>query len=204
MKKHLNRVAGFSVSFSLFLLSSLAWAAGEGGGAHGGHEGDGAQLLVLAFSAINFLLFVLVLRRYALPAIRESLRRRRDTIVQALNEAKRAKEEAESLRREYQQKLAGLAAEQERLRAQALEAAEREKNRSLEEARRMAERIQTEARQIAQREIAESRRLLRQEIAEQAIRIATELIRTRLTAADQNRMIQELVREVNDAGIASR
>lgn len=204
MKKHLNKVAGFSVSFYLFLLSSLAWAAEEGGGAHGGHEGDGARFLVLAFSAINFLLFVIVLRRYALPAIRESLRRRRDTIVQALNEAKQAKEEAESLRREYQQKLAGLAAEQERLRAQALEAAEREKTRSLEETRRMAERIQTEARLIAQREAAESRRLLRQEVAAQAIRIATEIIRTRLTAVDQNRLIQELVREVNNAGITSR
>jgi len=204
MKKHLNKVVGFSVSFCFLLLSSLAWAAEEEHGAHGGHEGDGSQFLVLAFSAINFLLFVFVLRKYALPAIRESLRRRRDTIVQALNEAKRAKEEAESLRREYQQKLAGLAAEQERLRAQALEAAEREKNRSLEEARRMAERIQTEARLIAQREAAESRRLLRQEVAEQAIGIATELIRTRLTPADQNRLIQELVREVNNAGIASR
>jgi F-type H+-transporting ATPase subunit b len=204
MRKHLNKVVGFSVSFGLLLLAALAWAAEEGHGAQSGHEGDGSQLLVLAFSAINFLLFVLVLRKYALPAIRESLRRRRDTIVQALTEAKQAKEEAESLRQEYQRKLAGLAAEQERLRAQALEAAEREKNRSLEEARRMAERIQTEARLIARREVAESRRLLRQEIAEQAIRIATELIRARLTATDQNRLIQELVREVNNAGIASR
>ena len=68
----------------------------------------------------------------------------------------------------------------------------------------MAERIQTEVRLIAQREVEEARRLLRQEVTEQAVHIATEMIRTRLTAADQSRLIQDFVREVNDAGNASR
>ncbi len=204
MRNHLRKVVGFAVSICFLFVSAALWAAEEGHGAQGDHEGGGSQVLVLAFSAINFILFVLVLRKYALPAVRESLRRRRDTIVQALSEAQRAKEEAENLRREYEQKLAGLAAEQERLRAQALEAAEREKGRALEEARRMAERIQTEARLVAQREVEEARRLLRQEVTEQAVRIATEIIRTRLTAADQRRFIQDFVREVNSAGIASR
>ncbi|MBI3795697.1 MAG: ATP synthase F0 subunit B [Deltaproteobacteria bacterium] len=202
MRNHLNKVVSFAVFLCLLLVSSALWAAEEG--THGGHEGGGSQLLVLVFSAINFVLFVLVLRKYALPAVRDSLRRRRDTIVQALSEAKRAKEEAENLRREYEEKLAGLAAEQERLRAQALEAAEREKQRTMEEARRMAERIQSEARLIAQREVEEARRLLRQEVSEQAVRIATELIRTRLTPADQSRLVQDFVREVNDGGNASR
>jgi len=202
MRNHLNKVVSFAVFLCLLLVSSALWAAEEG--AHGGHEGGGSQLLVLVFSAINFVLFVLVLRKYALPAVRDSLRRRRDTIVQALSEAKRAKEEAESLRREYEEKLAGLATEQEGLRAQALEAAEREKQRTLEETRRMAERIQSEARLIAQREVEEARRLLRQEVSEQAIRIATDLIRTRLTPADQSRLVQDFVREVHDGGNASR
>jgi len=204
MRNHLNKVVGFAAFLCLLLVSSALWAAEEGHGAHGGHEGGGSQLLVLAFSAINFVLFVLVLRKYALPAVRDSLRRRRDTIVRTLSEAKRAKEEAESLRREYEEKLAGLAAEQERLRAQALEAAEREKGRALEEARRMAERIQSEARLIAQREVEEARRLLRREVSEQAVRIAAELIRTRLTAADQSDLIRDFVREVNNAGNAGR
>jgi F-type H+-transporting ATPase subunit b len=192
-------VVGFAVSAFFTLLPFAVWAVEEGHVEHEGHEGGGSQLLVL-FSAINFLLFVLVLRRYALPAIRDALRRRRDTIVQALNEAKRAKEEANNLRREYEQKLAGLAAEQERLRVQALEAAEREKGRILEEARRMAERVQTETQQVAQREVEEARRLLRQEVAEQAVRLATELIRSRLTPADQSRLVQDLVLEVYHAG----
>ncbi len=193
MRKHLNKLSG-SAAVTFFLVSPcVAWAAEEG---HGGHAEGDSQQLVFIFSAINFLLFVFVLRKYALPAVRESLRKRRVTIVQALNEAQKAKDEAQALRREYEQKLAGLAVEQDRLRQQALEDANREKVRILEDARKMADRVRTEAQQTAQREVAEARRLLRQEVAEQAVRLATELVRSRLTPADQGRLIQDLVQEV--------
>ena len=93
MRKHLNKVVGFAVFLCPLLVSSALGAAEEG------REGGGSQVLVLGFFTINFLLFALVLRRYALPVIKETLRQRRDTVVRALNEAKRAKEEAENLRR---------------------------------------------------------------------------------------------------------
>jgi F-type H+-transporting ATPase subunit b len=197
MRKHLHKLASFAASIFLLAFPLIVWAAEEGHEAPGSHAEGGSQYFGLALSAINFLLFVFVLRKYALPAVRESLRKRRETIAQALNEAKRAKEEAETLRREYERKLAGLTAEQEQLRKEALEIAEREKGRILEEARKMAERVQAEARQIAQREVEEARRLLRQEVAAQATRLATELVRSRFTSADQSRLVQDLVQEVN-------
>lgn len=197
MRKHLNKVVGFAVSAFLLVLPLVLWAAEEGHEAHGGHVEGGSHLSALAFSAINFLLFVFVLRKYAIPAVRESLRRRRDTIAQALNEGKKAKEEAEAIRREYEQRLAGLAAEQERLQQQARADAEREKERILHEARQMAERARTEAQQIMQREVAEARRILRQEVAAQAVQLASELVRSRLTPNDQNRLVQDFVQEVH-------
>jgi len=200
MWKHLNKVVGCAASLGFFFLSVALWAAEEGHGAQGGHDGGSAQLVGLAFFTINFLLFAFVLWKYALPVVKDALRKRRDSIVQALNEAKRAQEEAENLRREYEQKLASLAAEQERLRAQALDAAEQQKQRTVEEARRMAERIHSETRLIAQREVEAARRVLRQEVAEQAVRMATELLRSRLQPADQSRLVQDLVHEVNNAG----
>ena len=60
----------------------------------------------------------------------------------------------------------------------------------------MAERARREVQQTAQREVAEARRILRQEVAEQAVRLATELVRARLTPSDQGRLIQDLVQEV--------
>lgn len=196
MTQHLHRATGFAVSAFFLLLPLAVWAAEEAHDAHGGQAGGGPDA-TLAFAAINFLLFVFVLRKYALPAVRDSLKRRRETIVQALSEAKKAQEEAEALQREYRQKLAGLAAEQERLRQQALGDAEREKTRLLEEAQKMAERVRIDIQLTARRELAEARRLLREEVAAQAVRLATELVRSRLTPGDQSRLIQDLVQEVN-------
>ncbi len=202
MTKHsIRNLVSLTTPVFFFLASCTAWAAGgEQGGGHGGGWGLGG----LFFSTVNFLIFAAILRKYALPAVRDTIRQRRDKIVQALNEAKRAKEEAEALRAEYEQKLAGLAAEQQRLQAQALEAAEREKSRILEEASRAAERLQVEARRIAQRELAEARRMLRQEVAEQAVRLATEMVTARLNQNDQRRFVQNLVTEVNNAANSSR
>jgi F-type H+-transporting ATPase subunit b len=198
MKSHLRKVVGFATAGFFLLLPVILWAAEEGHGEHVPSISD------LVFPVINFLLFVFILYRYVIPTVRDALRQRREKITLALEEAKRAKEEAERLRQDYEQKLAGLAAEQEKIREQALEAAERERGRIVEEARQMAERVKNEVQQIAQREVEEARRTLRQEVANQAVRMATELLQSRLTQTDHRRFVQDLVIEVQNAANASR
>ena len=198
MKSHLRKVVGFATAGFFLLLPVILWAAEEGHGEHVPSISD------LVFPVINFLLFVFILYRYVIPTVRDALRQRREKITLALEEAKRAKEEAERLRKDYELKLAGLAAEQEKIQEQALEAAERERRRIVEEARQMAERVKSEVQLIAQREVEEARRTLRQEAANQAVRMATELIQSRLTQTDHRRFVQDLVIEVQNAANASR
>ena len=198
MKSHLRKVVGFATAGFFLLLPVVLWAAEEGHGEHVPSISD------LVFPVINFLLFVFILYRYVIPTVRDALRQRREKITLALEEAKRAKEEAERLRKDYELKLAGLAAEQEKIQEQALEAAERERRRIVEEARQMAERVKSEVQQIAQREVEEARRTLRQEAANQAVRIATELVQSRLTQTDHRRFVQDLMTEVQNAANASR
>jgi len=205
MKSHLRKVVGFATAGFFLLLPAVLWAVEKGHGGHGeGHGEHVPSITELVFPAINFLIFAFILYRYVIPSVRGALRQRREKIVLALEEAKRAKEEAERLRKDYEQKLAGLAAEQERMREQALEAAERERGRIVEEARQMAERVKLEVQQIAQREVEEARRTLRQEVANQAVRMATELLQSRLTQTDHRRFAQDLVTEVQNAANASR
>src|SRR5262245_58557532 len=111
MKRPIRILIGFATPFLFFLLSSVMWAAGEEQRGHGGGHEGGWGLGGLFFATINFLIFAAILRKYALPAVRDAIRQRREKIVLALNEAKRAKEEAEALRRDYENKLAGLAVE---------------------------------------------------------------------------------------------
>jgi F-type H+-transporting ATPase subunit b len=190
-------ILGLHISL-LCALPSLGWAAED---THAEHAGS-SQWLTLLFFTINFLIFVFVLRKFALGIIKQKLKERHASVVQALDEAKRAKEEAEQLRQEYEQKIANLAAEEEQFRTQAIEAAERERTRIMEEARQMAERATAEVQLIAQREIEAARQLLRKEVARQAVQIATALIQENVTSSDNNRLIQNLVREVGNAGNA--
>ncbi len=185
---------GVTLSSLLLSLScsDLAWAASD---AHGG----GSALLTLGFFSINFLIFAFVIRRFTRDLILRKLKERHETVVRALEEAKKAKEAADTLRQEYDAKLANLAAEEEQLRSQAVEAAERERQRLMEEAQQMAERAKTEAQLIAQREVEEARRLLRREVATQAVTIATELIQKNVTRGDNRRLVEQLVQEVGSA-----
>lgn len=182
-----------------FAAAGVAWAASD---AHGGHGGN--ALLTLGFFAINFLIFVYVLRRFTGNLIRRKLKERRATVVDALEEARSAKAEADRLRQEYEQKLAALAAEEERVKTEAAAAAEQERARLLEDAEALAERIKTEARLIAEREVQEAQRRLRREVANQAVALATRLIEDNVTESDNRRLIDEVVREVSHAGNASR
>ena len=195
MRKHLNKMVGLIAAIFPLLLTTAVWAAG--GEEH--HGVSSTQIVGLFFFTVNFILFGLILRKFAMPFIKEALHKRKEAVVQALNEAKLSQEEAEKVRREYEEKLAGLEAEREAMRAQALESAQREKERILAEASRMAERARVEAQQIATREVEQARRILRKEVAEQAVKIATDLIRSRLNPADQNRFVKDLVDEVSNA-----
>ncbi len=198
VQSNLRKVVSFTSALFFLLSPAVLWAVEKGHGEHGPHISG------LVFPATNFLIFAFILWKYMIPAVQDALHQRREKITQALEEAKRAKEEAESLRQEYEQKLAGLAAEQEKMRAQALGVAENERNRIVEEARQMAERMKKETQQIAQRELEEARRVLRQEVADQAVQMATELLRSRLAQADHRRSVQDLVTEVQNATNASR
>ena len=194
MVQRIFPLLGFTLSSLVLSIScsELAWAASD---AHGG----GSSLLTLGFFAINFLIFAFVIRRFTRDLIRRKLKERHETVVHALEEAKKAKEEADALRQEYDTKLANLAVEEEQLRSQAVEAAERERQRLMEEAQQMAERAKAEAQLIAQREVEEARRLLRREVATQAVAIATELIQKNVTRGDNRRLVEQLVQEVGSA-----
>jgi F-type H+-transporting ATPase subunit b len=192
MRKHLKTLCGCTLVALLWSATAL-WGAEE-------HEGGGLHLSGLLFATVNFLLFIYLLRRFAFDWVRERIRQRHDTVVQTLAEAQRAKEEAEALKREYEQRLKGLAEEEEKLRAQMFEIAEKERARMREEARRMAERIREEAQRLASREMEEARQILRQEVAQMAVEVAVRLVRERLSQADHNRFVKEFIGEVSHAG----
>lgn len=173
-----------AAAIALGAAPALAAAEGE-------HHAPSWALTI--FAAVNFAIFLYVLRRFAWPYIERYLQDRRTSLIEALEAADRARAEAEETRREYERRLEKLEAEAERAREEVLAVARVQAERLLEHARHAAERIRADARVVADQEVSRARRELREEAAALITERAARLVAERITPADQRRLIGEFV-----------
>jgi len=177
---------------TVLLLARVALATEE---AHAHHEA-GIPWATLAFSTINLLIFVWVLRRFAWPAVHTWVHERRERVVAALEDAATAKAEAEKLRAEWDARLAALNDEIEQMRTQARHDAERERERILAAAQKTADGIRRDAERAAAYEVRRTQQQLRAELVRQAVALAEQQARAQLTPADQQRFIADFLAQV--------
>jgi F-type H+-transporting ATPase subunit b len=189
-------------------LMALALLAGPAGAQDHGKSAEhtvdifeGMPALPLGFwSLVTFVILLLVLRRFAWGPMMEGLHKREHGILNAIDEAKKARAEAEQLRQDWQRRM---------------DQAQDEMRGILDDARRKAEHTTDEMIAKARAEIQGERdRLHReielakdqalQEIWGQTARLATEVsakaLRRQITIDDQQRLIDEALAELNDRG----
>lgn len=160
------------------------------------HEHGGIPWGTLALNLINFSLFCAVIARYGLPAIRNWVRARHDRIVEELSAAEKARGEAEALKAQWDARLKALDQEAAQIRASAAADIAKERDQILAAARAMADAIRNDARRVADQEVQRASAELREAAARQAVALATQLVRERLTPADQDRFISEFLSQV--------
>jgi len=179
----------------ILLVPLLPTVAAAAEAHHGGHQG--VPWAFLLFSFINFFVFIWVMQRFAWPAISDWVKERRLGVIKALEDAARAREAAEKLKLEWEQRVAGLGQELEAMRSQARSDMEREREAILNTARKAADAIREDARRLADQEVREARARLRQELARQAFEIACEITPQHVSAGDQARFVDEFLERVN-------
>jgi F-type H+-transporting ATPase subunit b len=188
------KIRWFAVACALSTaVRGLALAAEE---AHHNGEAHAAGLGDLLFPTINFAVFLFVIWRYAVPAIRAWVRERHDRVVRNLTEAAAAKAEAERLRQEWENKLARLDETIRSMREQARADTERERDRILAAAHKTAETIRRDAERAAAYEVRRAQQQLRAELVQEALRLAEDGARRQWSAQDQSRSVDEFVRQV--------
>jgi F-type H+-transporting ATPase subunit b len=173
------------------LLTLIAAASEEAG-----HHGGGIPVATLLFSTINLLIFVGILARYVFPSVRTWVRDRRTRVIHTLDEAAKAKAEAERLRAQWELRLRQIDQEIAGLQAQAGRDAERERERILEAARKTADAIRRDAERAAAYEVRRAQEQLRAELVRQAVRLAEEATRAQWSPADQQRSVGEFLKRV--------
>lgn len=176
-------------------LAGVALATEEGhSGAH--PHAAGIPVWPLFYATVNLLIFLWVLARFALPAVRNFVRDRRKQIVEALETAAAAKAEALKLQAEWETRLAQFEQSVQEMREQARRDAERERDRILASAHKTAEAIRKDAELAAAYELRRTQELLRAGLVQQALRLAEDTARTALTAADQQRFVADFLKQV--------
>ena len=179
------------VALSLLVVPSAALAAGGGG-----HHEPQWSLTLWGFA--NFAIYCAIMYRFAWPLIKEYLQDRHDGVVDALEAAARAKEEAERLKSEFEMRMKSLEDEAARARAEILELAQNEAKKMVDQAEQTADHIRRDAQLVADQEVARARRALQEESAELVTQIAAELVSAQIRPEDQERFVKDFLAEARE------
>ena len=182
----------------LGLAGPVCWAAS--GAEEGHHEAHhevhfGKEMI---FQIINFILLVCLLLYVYRKNSSGAFEKRSVEIQGAMEEAAKAKKDAEDKYLEYQARIAQLDEEISKILDLSKEDGEREKASIIEEAKRQSERIIEQAELTAKHEVVLAKHELRKEAAELAAEMAAEAIKKATTPEDQRKWVQAYIDKIGE------
>jgi F-type H+-transporting ATPase subunit b len=121
---------------------------------------------------------------------------RRDTIAKDIDEANKMLAEAEARAKTYQAKLEHLEDEVKTARQALVQAGEAERDRIVTDAEAKAERMRKDAEFLVEQELKQIRQDLWKDTVEAAVGAAEELLKKRVTPADQERMAEDYLADL--------
>lgn len=142
-------------------------------------------------NVFNAVMLFGVLVVFGRKPVAEALKHRKQRIVAGMDEAARMKAEAQARLTEYEDKLKRLDSEVERIRAEMREAAEAERRRILAEAKERRDRMERDAHLLVEQELKAARDALVRETVNGALASAEEILTSRMTDADHDRLTAE-------------
>ena len=152
---------------------------------------------LMIWTLIAFAITFFVLRRYAFGPIQKAIDDRREKIRQSIEEADNAREEARHLLEEHRKLIGQAKSESEEILAEARRIAESQR-----------ERVRAETEEDRLRRLEETRRQIdqathqalgeiREEVGRLSLLAAEKITRKSLTGADQSRLIDEALAEID-------
>jgi F-type H+-transporting ATPase subunit b len=146
---------------------------------------------------LSFLIVVFLMRKFAWGPILSSLKEREDSIADALNAAKKAKEEVANLKAENERILQEARNERDKILKEARDAKEQIVNEARTRAQTEGDRMLTIARESIHNEKRAAIAELKNQVAHLSIEIAEKVIRQQLSSDEkQKALVQDLLKDV--------
>ena len=190
---HLNKSIAVVVIFVLLFLvisvSTVLGASGEASGSKGWVSTD-------TFRVLNFTVLVVALVFVLRKPLSQALGTRIKVIRQQLQDLEARKAEAERQLAEYNEKLARLEKEADKIVEDYIKQGKEAKARILKEAETSAEKLKDQARRNIDHEFEQAKSLLQAEIFETSLAKAEEIIKNKISKDDQDRIVDEYLKKV--------
>ena len=171
-----------------FSISTALCASGEGG-TKGWVSTD-------TFRVMNFVVLVVALGFVLRKPLSQALNSRIKVIKAQLDDLETQKAEAEKQLDEYNDKLAQLEKEAEKIVDDYVRQGNEAKARILKEAEASAAKLQVQARRNIEHEFAQAKLELQKEIFEKSLVKAEEIIRSKFSGEDQDRIVDDYLKKV--------
>jgi F-type H+-transporting ATPase subunit b len=153
---------------------------------------------LMFWTLVVFVALLIILRKFAWPAILGAVEARERALEEQLAEAERNRAEAARLLAEHERLLAEGRAAAHGLLAEARVAAEKERALAMEKTRQEQEELLERARRDIGAERERAIAELRREAVDLSLAAATKLIGTRLDAESDRRLVQEYLASVDN------
>jgi F-type H+-transporting ATPase subunit b len=155
--------------------------------------GGGESLWSIAFKFINFAVLVALLIKFAGKPLKTFLANRHNAIKEKIEETNRMLDEAETLKRAYEAKLAGLDEEIATFKKTVMSEVENEKVKIIAEATQFASKMKEQARLSYEQELKEVKNKIKEDIAQLTIEGAGKLIAEKISKPDHEKMIEDFI-----------
>jgi F-type H+-transporting ATPase subunit b len=152
---------------------------------------------LMIWTIVCFLVVLFVLKKYAFGPIQQMIDQRRERIEQAIAEADNAREEARKLLEEHRKLIGQAKAESEEILGEARRLAEAQRDRVKQETEEDRQRRLEETRRQIEQATAQALGQIRDEVGKLSLLAAEKITRKSLTDADQQRLIDEALAEID-------
>lgn len=174
----------------LIMTVGAVWAAGGGDGAPKG------WVKTDTFRVMNFVVLVVALFFVLRKPVAQALNGRIQGIKEQLDDLEEKKKEAEKQLAQYNERLSLLDKESEKIVAMYVQQGKDAQARILEEAKASAEKLEAQAKRNIEHTFQQAKLKIQEEILEKAMAKAEAKIAEKITAEDQDRLVDDYLEKV--------
>ena len=157
---------------------------------------------LMIWTLVVFVISMYILSKVAFPRIAAALDKRQQAIEESIDTAERTRTEADRLLEEYRERLAEARTQADEIVMRARKTAENNEAESIAEAKRKREEMMAQTRRDIEQETRRAIQEIRAEVADLTVMATEKVTRKTLTDADQKRLVEEALSELDFAALA--